>query len=65
MPDDDGRLTDEERQRALEWLESKQAPVARCPHCVNNSWGIADHFVTTPRVSGNIIIGGAMYPHSW
>jgi hypothetical protein len=63
MPEDDGRLTADERERAVAWLQSTQAPVARCPHCANNQWRIANHLVAPSSFSSSVILGGTAYPH--
>ena len=65
MPNKEGKLTDEEKKQAKDWIEKKWQPLQRnCPSCgVPDSWVIADHLVSPPIYrGGDILIGGASYP---
>jgi hypothetical protein len=64
VPDQVGKLTDDEKTKAIAWLKEKWKEPSNCPISKDNNWTIGDH-VITPFVIGN---GGAIsanvaYPH--
>lgn len=63
MPDDQGKLSEDDRATVNQWLESRWKD-ARCHVCRENSWTIGGHTVaplrTTPQ--GGVGIGGVLYP---
>ncbi|MBU1209929.1 MAG: hypothetical protein KJ587_01490 [Alphaproteobacteria bacterium] len=62
---DDSKLTKDQKDRALAWLNQKWVGNKACPVCAQNHWTIADHAVT-PSIShgSGLIIGGPSYPHA-
>ena len=68
MPDSQGRLSKEEKQKVVDWLEKFQAKRGRnliCPICGEPNWQIGDHLVAPSllNASGGLLIGGVSYPH--
>ncbi|MGX7875991.1 hypothetical protein ACVDG5_027735 [Mesorhizobium sp. ORM6] len=62
MAENDGKMTPEERQRAVNWLNTK-APNMRCSACGHTSFSIAEHFFSPPiHYGGNMVLGGPNYP---
>ena len=63
MPDTEGRLSYEERQKVNQWLVSHGHGPFLCPLCKQQNWGLADHVVNLmvyrPR---EFVIGGPTYP---
>lgn len=60
--DDDGKLTDDQRNKFSEWINSKAPLIGKCPTCGHREWSVLEHFVDLPIYrGGNIIIGGG--PH--
>jgi hypothetical protein len=56
VPDQDGRLTREEKDRFIAWAAKHEAgkPNAGvCPQCKSNQWLIADHLVQPVTLKGN------------
>ena len=62
MPDHDGKLTDEEREKAVAWLNEKTKNY-ECPVCGTNNWAIGQHIIQEDIYrGGNVIVGGSVYP---
>lgn len=62
MPDKNGILTGEERQKIVAWLNEKGVEHS-CPFCNQNNWSIGDHLLSGMIHSGGgLVIGGASYP---
>lgn len=62
MPDNHGLLSDEEKTKIVQWINSK-AKNHVCPSCGSNSWALADHVLNFPVFAGGtIVIGGTNYP---
>lgn len=58
MPYEDGKLTEEEYQNVVRWIESK-LPSAKCSLCGNETiWTIEDYLVTV-QTSEEMISGTA------
>ena len=57
-------LTDEQRQKAVAWLNSKSPLIGKCSICGDRRWGILDDFIQAPvfHPGGGVIIGGKAYP---
>ncbi len=62
MPDADGKLTEEEKQTIIAWLNQRGKNHA-CSVCQENSWTVGDHllFGMVDR-RGAASLGGAYYP---
>jgi hypothetical protein len=58
----DGRLTPEEKQKAVAWLEAQCGKDAKCPMCQHEHWILSDHFTAPTVWGGGYIIGGVAYP---
>jgi len=63
MPDKDGKLSKEEKDKAVHWLEERWPEPRTCPISGHDTWIIGDHLVT-PLVwsQGDILVGGSVYP---
>jgi len=63
MPDDQDRLTDQEKQQAEEWV--KEQGGRPCPACGRNQWMILPHILDFRPYRGRgafVIGGGPSYP---
>lgn len=65
MPDKDGKLTLEDRQKINSYLQ--KYPVARfsaCPICGSTEWMIAEYMVQPVTIGpgGGVMLGGIGYP---
>lgn len=63
MPDDQGKLSDAEKQLVKERLDKfTLEPI--CPVCNTSDWLIADHVVLPIPISGSkqLLLGGVSYP---
>jgi ribosomal protein L32 len=62
MPDQHGKLTDEEAKKATAWLNA-HTKLHGCPSCGSNRWTLAPHLVNLMTYAGRaIVIGGPTYP---
>jgi hypothetical protein len=62
MPDQNGKLTAEDKMKAIEWLNSK-AKFHNCPSCGANNWTVGDDLLNLlPYTGGSMLIGGPTYP---
>lgn len=61
----DGTLTDEQRTKFLEHINSKTNLVGKCPICGTRQWSILAHFLNgiVFHPGGSFVIGGPSYPH--
>lgn len=68
MAEDSKELTQEERDRIIQWIVEKSGDNTEmpCPVCKSNDWYVPEHLVIAPIVSpqGEVAIGGLGYPHS-
>jgi hypothetical protein len=62
MPDMNGVLNTEEKQKIVNWLNSKKSFGIECPLCSSKSWTIADH-VVSPSVVNSAGVGLGAYPY--
>src|SRR2546425_13340153 len=64
MPDNDGKLTEEEKQRILNWTKEHWKGQVNCPICASPNWIIGDHVVLpiTLGKDSNLMLGGPGYP---
>jgi hypothetical protein len=65
MPDEKGKLTDEELTKIRTWLTSFGLPVPTCPFCGSNVWSIGPYLVQPLTLgAGNALqLGGYIgYP---
>ncbi len=61
MSDHEGKLTEEEKQKILAWLESHEKQPRVCQLCGSTNWLLAEH-VVQPLRYGPQIYGGVAYP---
>lgn len=63
MPTHDGRLTEEELAKAVDWLNKQWKP-GKCPFCGQETWEVLDHLLTPVRFTpgGGIALGGVTLP---
>ena len=62
MPDEGGRLTAEDRQAILKWLQAKGRN-HDCPVCTSNKWMIGDHVIAGHvHASDPRAVGREAYP---
>jgi hypothetical protein len=63
MPDNEGKLNEEERIKIVNWLNSHSGGLIYCTICKQTNWAITEHLVRlsihTPQ---GLIIGGPTYP---
>lgn len=61
----DGMLTQEQRTKFLNHINSKTNLIGKCPVCSTRQWSILDHFLNGMvfHPGGGIVIGGPSYPH--
>lgn len=50
MPSPGGKLTEEEKQHATDWIAQKWTQEKSCPICATSTWTIGDHVVSFARV---------------
>lgn len=63
MPGNDGKLTPDEIQTIIAWLNAKGGGNRPCPVCNNPGWSVGSHLVTgTIFRSGGLMLGGEVYP---
>ena len=61
MPDEQGKLTAEEKTSAVAKISAK-TPNLSCPVCRNNSFTMQDHVVAPIPFGGGYNLGGIAYP---
>lgn len=61
----DGALTQEQRTKFLNHINSKTNLIGKCPVCSARQWSILDHFLNglVFHPGGSIVMGGPSYPH--
>lgn len=65
MPDKDGKLTEEDRQKVIAWLARYPgAQDLSCPICGTKEWMIAEHLVQPITIGPqkSLQLGGIGYP---
>jgi ribosomal protein S27AE len=65
MPDQSGKLTEEEKAQVLAWVAEKgKAGNPNCPVCGSPNWLLADHLVQPITLGANrsLLLGGIGYP---
>jgi hypothetical protein len=64
MPDAAGKLTPEDKQKCVDWINSFRQPPLVCPICGSKNWSIADHLVAPPVLGpgSGLQLGGVSYP---
>lgn len=66
MPNPDGTLTAQEKQKINAWLTQFDRPAAICPICGGQQWTIGDHIVQPVTLEGgrnmNLFGAGLAYP---
>lgn len=62
MPDKQGKLTQDEKQRIVQWLATTGKD-PHCPHCGGTTWTLVEHALHTPIYrGGDLLVGGPAYP---
>lgn len=65
MPDTDARLSQSEKQKIADWLNSRNSFGVDCPVCRSRQWSIADHVVAPSLVNaGGVGLGVYPYPQA-
>jgi hypothetical protein len=64
MPLADGRLTDDEKQKILDWFTTRGSTDHRCPVCNHDNWDVGEHFVQPVTLGDKYMIqlSGYGYP---
>jgi hypothetical protein len=65
MPDTDGKLTQDEKQRVIQRITSAWHEPRFCPYCGSPQWLVGDHLVQPVTLGANVsmmIGGGIGYP---
>jgi hypothetical protein len=64
MPDDTGKMSKEEMDKALAWVSSHQSGDIVCSICKTKRWIVSEHTVSAPRYgkTGHSL-NGESYPH--
>jgi len=63
--DDQNKMSAEQADAAIQWLERHWTGKRQCPICGSDQWHVGEHFVT-PIVLGRnngLVLGGTAYPH--
>ncbi len=66
MANQDGTLTDAEKQAIIKWMleHEKQGMPPHCAFCRTNKWTVGDHIIDSPvRIPGSVVLGGTVYSH--
>lgn len=53
MPDPRGRLSEEEKRVATDWIAQKWKQEKSCPVCGTSAWTMGDHVVSFARVAAD------------
>lgn len=62
MPDKNGKLTEADQKKAVDWLNSK-TKFHNCPSCGENNWTVGPELLNfMPYTGGGLVIGGPTYP---
>lgn len=64
MAEDPLKLTPEQLEKAVAWLQSHDHPAPPCPICGQNKWTVGIHLVQpiTMGPDRNVHLGGVSYP---
>lgn len=63
MPDKDGKLSPEEQQKIIDWIQKHSLGLLSCHLCKQTNWGITEHLIYLPVYTPNaLMIGGPTYP---
>jgi len=63
MPDNTGRLSEDEIKKIDEWFKAKWNPSYACPISGHTSWQIGEHLVVPPSLGATgIALSGPVYP---
>ena len=64
MPDEDGKLTDEEKGEVEKWLENRNLLKNQCWACGQSQWDLEEHVITALRTNKTDVqlTVGASYP---
>lgn len=63
MPDQTGKLSKSEKDKALAWLNERTEAAPTCSVCGTQNWTVADHAVAPALFGKGLILGGVAYPH--
>jgi len=61
---DPSKLSEENTQKLLQWIQSKQKGDFTCPLCKEKSWEIQDRLVAPPGFGVGLLLGGTVYPQA-
>jgi hypothetical protein len=63
MPDEQGKLTEAEKDQAIKLITTKGSRAPVCSICGTNGWQLADHLVQPiSQGTGGLFFGGTAYP---
>ena len=64
MPDEKGRLSEEEKKKVEKWLSAKwRGHPAKCQLCGNQSWRLGEMVIAgIAYTPGRFVMGGPTYP---
>lgn len=58
------KLTDDQKKRFAEWVNSKTPLIGKCSVCGHREWTILDDILEVrPFNGGGMVIGGPVYPY--
>jgi hypothetical protein len=63
--DDTNKMSAQQAEDAIAWLERHWKGKRECPICGSNNWHVGEHFVTPTVIApnGGLVLGGTSYPH--
>lgn len=66
MADDQGKLSDDDRKKVVQWITRFRPGVMNCPICGSPNWTVGGHLVQPVTLgSGNsLMLGGVSYPQA-
>lgn len=62
MPDSEGKLSEEEKQKVVNWLKEKAPILGMCSLCKKGEWLLSDHTVVPMLFGQGAVTGGTAYP---
>ena len=64
MLDEQGRLSDQDKQKIADWLDEKWTQPSKCSVCGHSDWTLGEHLVNLQiYYGGGLRIGGPTYPY--
>lgn len=64
IPDDHGKLTDEDQVKVKAWWDAHWTRVVACPVCGSTDWSTGSHLVSISRMAADAFTPGTLtFPH--